>query len=224
VPAEVAVESMVRLRLTANGFRRLPLYTPSRGKYVDVMKGVNRKTGAPVALAFDQAGKRVDVDGVLKGIERKRAARLGKLDERLKQRLQGAGLDEVLHVAVWANGLDEIEPGEKRRLERDADDRIPRAAAVRADAVAKLAHDVGEIVKGAGAKKIRLDDAAPVVFAQMTKRSIQALAKRNEVAAIFLYEPEGIEDLVDSIAIANSDDVHTAGPKGSGVRVAVWEN
>jgi hypothetical protein len=224
LPAEVAIESMVRLRPTANGFWRLPLYAPSRGKYVDVMKGVNRKTGAPVALAFDQAGKRVDVDRVLKGIERKRAARLGKLDERLKQRLQGAGLDEVLHVAVWANGLDEIESGEKRGLERDAEDRIPRAAAVRADAVAKLARDVGEIVKGAGAKKIRLDDAAPVVFAQMTKRSIQALAKRNEVAAIFFYEPEGIEDLVDSIAIANSDDVQTAGPKGSGVKVAVWEN
>jgi hypothetical protein len=53
---------------------------------------------------------------------------------------------------------------------------------------------------------------------------VQQLAKRKEVAAVFLYDPEGIDDLKDSIAIANSDDVHSAGPKGSGVKVAVWED
>ncbi|MGH9891693.1 MAG: S8/S53 family peptidase, partial [bacterium] len=38
------------------------------------------------------------------------------------------------------------------------------------------------------------------------------------------YEPDGIDDLGDSIAIANSNDVHSLGVDGSGVRVAVWEN
>jgi len=41
---------------------------------------------------------------------------------------------------------------------------------------------------------------------------------------VFYYDPEGIEDLVDSIEVANSDDVHSAGPKGAGVKVAVWES
>jgi hypothetical protein len=50
------------------------------------------------------------------------------------------------------------------------------------------------------------------------------VAERPEVAGVFLHETAGIEDLVDSIAIANSDDVHSLGFKGSGVRVAVWED
>jgi subtilisin family serine protease len=41
---------------------------------------------------------------------------------------------------------------------------------------------------------------------------------------MFLHETTGIDDLADSIAIANSDDVHALGYKGSGVKVAIWEN
>jgi hypothetical protein len=225
VPSDVAIESMVRLRFTANGPQRVPLYEPVRGKYVEVMKGVNRRTHAPVALAFDETGKRVDESRLLKDFERKTAARLGKLHGDLRIRLQAARPDETLHVAVWADGVGEIGPDEKRALERESGEpRMPRAAAQRNEAIAKLARTVGQIAGELGAKEIRVDDAAPVVFARMRTRTIQQLAKRKEVAAIFLYEPEGIEDLKDSIAIANSDDVHTAGPQGAGVKVAVWES
>src|SRR5919198_851259 len=51
IPKDVAIESMVRLRVAANELQTLPLFTPSRGKYVELMKGVNRRTGVPVALA-----------------------------------------------------------------------------------------------------------------------------------------------------------------------------
>jgi hypothetical protein len=225
IPKDVAIESMVRLRVAANELQTLPLFTPPRGKYVELMKGVNRRTGAPVALAFDETGKRVDEAALIKRLERKRAARLGKLHEDLKARLQEARADERLHVAVWAEGVQPPQPDEKRALEREERDvQMPRAAAVRAETIVKLTHRVGEIAEDLGAKEIRVDDAAPVVFARMGRRSIQELAKRKEVAAIFLYEPEGIDDLKDSIAIANSDDVQSAGPKGSGVNVAVWED
>ncbi len=225
VPTDVAIESMARLRLTANGPERLPLFETVRGKYIEVMKGVNRRTRAPVALAFDETGKRVDETRLLKQLEKKRAAKLGKLHEGLQQRLRTARPEERLSVAVWANGVDEIDPNEKRGLERVSEEpRMPRAAAQRSETVVRLARAVGEIADELGAVEIRFDEAAPVVFARMHKRSIQQLAKRKEVAGIFLYDPEGIDDLKDSIAIANSDDVHTAGPKGAGVKVAVWED
>jgi hypothetical protein len=225
VPSDVAIESMARLKLTANGPERLPLYEPVRGKYIEVMKGVNRRTQAPVALAFDETGKRVDETRLMKEHEKKRAAKLGKLHEHLQRRLRGARPDETLSVAVWANGVEEIDPDEKRALERvSGEARMPRAAAQRRETVVRLARAVGEIADELGAREIRFDEAAPVVFARMKKRSIQQLAKRKEVAGIFFYDPEGIEDLEDSIAIANSDDVHTAGPKGAGVKVAVWED
>ena len=225
VPKDVAIESMVRLKPTANGMERLPLFEPVRGKYIEVMKGINRRTKAPIALAFDETGKRVDETRLLKQLDKKRAARLGKLHEGLQRRLRSARPDETLSIAVWANGVADIDPDEKRELERGSKEpRMPRAAAQRSETVVRLARAVGEIADELGAVEIRFDEAAPVVFARMPKRSIQQLAKRKEVAGIFLYDPEGIDDLKDSIAIANSDDVHTAGPKGSGVKVAVWES
>jgi Subtilase family len=225
IPRDVAIESMIRLKLTANGPRRLPLYEPVRGKYIEVLKGVNRRTRAPVQLAFDETGKRVDETRLLKQLEQKRAAKLGKLHEDLYQRLRPAGPNEMISVAVWASGVDEIDADEKRELERvSGEPRPPRSAVRRSETVVRLTRDVSELAEELGAREIRFDEAAPVVFARMPKRSIQRLAKRKEVAGIFLYEPEGIEDLKDSIAIANSDDVHTAGPKGAGVKVAVWEN
>ena len=226
IPADVAVESMVRLKINTRGIERLPLFEPVRGAYVEVVKGVNRRTQAPVRLAFDQTGKRVDHTRLMKDLEKKRAARFGKLHEALYDRLQGARPDETVTVAAWASGFDEIEPNEKASLARDTDaePRIPRAAAKRAETTVRLAREIGELAAEHGAREVRFDDAAPVVFARMRKREIQQLAKRKEVAAVFLYDPEGIDDLKDSIAIANSDDVHTAGPKGSGVKVAVWED
>ena len=225
VPSDVAVESMVRLKITARGVQRLPLFEPVRGAYVEIVKGVNRRTQAPVRLAFDQTGKRFNEERALKELEKKRGARFGKVHESLYERLQGARPDETLTVAVWAAGVSEIDPDEKKSLAREsAEPRIPRAAAERADESVRIAQELGRIATDHGAREVRADDAAPVVFARMRKREIQQLAKRKEVAAVFLYDPEGIDDLKDSIAIANSDDVHTAGPKGSGVKVAVWED
>jgi Subtilase family len=225
VPRDVAVESMIRLKLTANGTQRLPLFGPARGKYIELMKGVNRRTRAPVSLAFDEKGKRVDETRLLKELDRKRAARAGKLHEDLRRRLRTGRPDETVSVAVWAHGVDEIDPNEKKALDRETGEpRMPQAVARRREAAVRVARSVGEIAGELGAREIRFDEAAPVVFARMPKRSIQRLAKRDEVAGIFLYDPEGIDDLKDSIAIANSDDVHTAGTKGSGVKVAVWED
>jgi Subtilase family len=226
VPRDVAVESMVRLRLTNNGPERLPLYAPARGKYIEIMKGVNRRTRAPVALAFNEQGRRVDDTRLLKQAEQARAKRIGKLDEPLRERLQRARPNEFVHVAVWAQGVAEIRPEEKRELEREVGDepRVPQAALERNRAGLARARKVAEIVKELGAREVRLDDAAPVVFGRVRKRDVQRLARRREVAAVFLYDPEGIEDLGSSIAVANSDDVHAAGPKGARVKAAVWES
>jgi hypothetical protein len=225
VPSNVAVESMMRFRVGANGPERLSLTSPTRGKYVEVMKGSDRRTNAPVELAFNEAGRRVNADRILREAEQKRVAKAGKLHEQLQTRLRAARRDELVHVAVWAQMDDEIEPDDKRELERvEREPRPPAVAARRAEAMAERGRMVAGIARELGARGLRVDDAAPVVFARLRKDAIQRLAKRREVAAVFLYDPEGIEDLQDSIAIANSDDVHAAGPKGAGVKVAVWEN
>ncbi len=62
------------------------------------------------------------------------------------------------------------------------------------------------------------------MFANIPKSAIPKLAKRKDVVGIFHHDTKGIEDLDDSMAIANSDDVHASGEKGRGVKVAVWES
>jgi hypothetical protein len=223
IPGRVAVEGMARVQLTTG--RRLPLGGPSRGKYVEMVKATDRKTGAPVPLAFDETGKRVNADRILRDQERERAKRLGKLHEDLAARLRGAKAAEWVNVAVWARFDDEIDPNEKRGLERAREaSRPPRRTEERGRAIVERAHQVGGLAKELGARRIEVDDAAPLVFARLRASAVRELAKRKEVAALFLYDPEGIEDLDDSIAVANSDDVHSLGSTGSGVRVAVWES
>ena len=70
---------------------------------------------------------------------------------------------------------------------------------------------------------LRVDNAAPVIFAELDRREIRRLAASDDVSAIFLYEREGFDDLANSIAIAQSDDAHDLGYTGSGVNVAVYE-
>ena len=49
------------------------------------------------------------------------------------------------------------------------------------------------------------------------------LADHDDVVGLFLYDPTGVDDLDDSIDVANSDGVHASGIRGQGVRVAVFE-
>jgi hypothetical protein len=66
---------------------------------------------------------------------------------------------------------------------------------------------------------------APVLFCRLEPGSIRELADDDLVAGIFLHEPEGIEDLTQSMAISNADDVvNVQGWRGTNLRVAVWEN
>jgi hypothetical protein len=221
IPRDTAVESMVRL---TTGGRRLSLYDSARGRYVEIMKATSRESGEPLRLAFDEAGNRVDGERFLADLERKRLGE-GKLQPALRSRLRRVRADEAVHVAVWAALDDDVDPNDKREAERLAPRAAePRFVAPRRKAMRERTQQVGGLVEGVGGKELRMDDAAPVVFAKVPKRAVQELAARDEVAGVFLYEPEGIEDLQDSIDVANSDDVHDLGVEGSGVKVAVWEN
>jgi hypothetical protein len=222
VPRNVIVESMVRLRAAEDGVRRLSLYERPRGRWVELMKGTDRRTGAPVALAFDEEGHRLDAERLLAELERKRAERLGKLHPHLAAQLRRIEADESIRVAIWAAGGEPVEPDDRPvsvTEAQEASDRGRRRRRVNAERTQRLAQSIEEL----GGRDLVLDSAAPVVFARMTKRAVTDLARREDVAGVFLYDPEGVVDLEDSMAIANSDDVHGLGVDGTGIRVAVWE-
>lgn len=221
-PADVAIESMVRLKVDKSGASRLPLDLPARGKYIELFKGSHRRTGAPVAFAADETGRQVDPDEILGSAAKARAERLGKFHDDLFARLDKARSDDEVHVAVWLRseqGLAEAEKPKRGEM------RAPPPASERLRKV--IEKDTGRfagVLRQMGGKNVRPDPAAPVVFAVLTKKAVDELARSDEVAGLFLYDPEGIEDLSTSIAVANSDDVHAVGVKGSGVKAAVWES
>jgi Subtilase family len=222
VPANVVVESMTRVRVDRWQVQRLPLFDDRpQGKFVELMKTSDRKTGKPRTLAFDASGERVDLDAMMADILSARVKRFGKLDEDLDRVLRQASDDEKVSVAIWAQADDVLDPGDKSPEAADdsraksVGDRV--GAAVR-EATGALREDLSK--SGIDA---RADELAPVVYARLDKTAIRRLQENPRIAGIFRFDPRGFDDLDDSIAISNSDDVHSLGARGRGIRVAVWE-
>ena len=223
IPRNVAVESMVRLRIRGSNVTRLdPFVDRQRGTYVELLKASDRRTGAPVRLAFDETGSRVDADEVLAEMVATRVRRFGKLGETLHQRMRETSDGERLSVAIWAATDEIVAPGDKSPEETIGDEALERLDSRRAEIVRAATERVSAELSRLNVEGER-DELAPVVFARLDKDSIRRLRRSETVAGIFLYDPRGFDDLDDSMAIANSDDVHATGARGRGTRVAVWE-
>jgi len=223
VPRSLRVESMSRLRVGELSTERLPSDRRPEGKFIELMKGSDRTSGAPVALAFGQSGRPVDADRIFQRMLRARVKTFGKLHETLHARLQAAGPRTRIPVALWLRSEEAVATGEKKEKGEIA--RPSRQSQAHAAAIARtILAFTSRISAEYRARELRPDPVAPVVYAELTRAEVESLVKDREVAGAFLYEPEGIDDLSNSIAIANSDDVHSLGFKGSGVKVAVWED
>jgi Subtilase family len=215
------VQSIVRLRVNGVATERLLLDEPATGKYVEVMKAIDRNTGKPTELAFDERGNRLDHEQLFAKLENSRRRKYGKLHPTLYAQLERSGNRRV-PVAIWVAVEDEPLP-EKR--EKGENKRRPPAEREHAKHIAEMAGIVADLAHDYGATEIEIDDAAPVVFARLTPDAIRRLQRRKEVAALFLHETEGILDLKDSMAIAQSDKVQSnLSFTGKDVNVAVYED
>jgi hypothetical protein len=223
VPRSVRVDSMARLRLKELETDRVPCHRRPTGKFIEMMKASHRVTGAPVALSFDQSGRRIDAERLLQDLSARRARRFGKLHETLYAYLGRAKQGGRVPVALWLRSDTALRTGQKSS--RRPMLRPPKQELSRRKAVAALTERLGRVIEGEyGVHQYNADPSAPVLYAELTPEQVHTVAKRPEVLGVFLHQREGIEDLVDSMAIANSDDVHSLGFKGSGVKVAVWED
>ena len=223
VPKSLRVESISRLRVDELGTERLASDRRPDGKFIELMKASDRKSGAPVALTFDQSGRPVDADRIFRRILNARVKAFGKLHETLHARLQEVGSRTRVPVALWLRSEEAIATGEKKEKGEIA--RPSRQAQAHAKTIARtVLAFTSRVSERYRERELRPDPVAPVVYAELTRAEIETLAKDREVVGVFLYEREGIDDLSDSIAIANSDDVHSLGFEGSGVKVAVWED
>jgi hypothetical protein len=221
IPSAVAVESMVRLRVGKLVTERLSLFASPEGRYLEVIKGADRRSEAPVSLAFDQSGKPVDAERIMAEIQVTRAKTFGRMHETLFQARQDAKEGARLPVAVWLDTdptLLDLERSTRRQARR------PRAAAAQREAIERVTRDGLRLLEEVEGRVRRVSRVAPVVFADLSGPQLDRLARSPAVAGLFLTDPRGINDLEDSMAIANSDDVHGLGFRGAGIGVAVWED
>ena len=224
VDRKLRVESIVRLRIERLGTVRLSAARRPGGKFIDIMKAVDRESGTPVELAFDQDGKRVDKTAIFEQIVENRRSAFGKLHPALKEAVAGAGEGDRIPVAVWFRVAEE--PLHEKRAKGGQTARPPRSEVAYAKRIKESGARVAKIVREHGAvDEPRPDPDAPVVFAELPVDGIRKLQKREEVAALFLYEEKGEVDLSNSMAIAQSDTVHSSlSITGRGVNVAVYED
>jgi hypothetical protein len=222
VSSALRIESIVRLQVEPLGTVRVPATKRPKGHYIEIMKGVHKKSGKPVELAFDHRGARIKVDKVFGKIEHRRKAEFGKLHPNLKRTIEECRADDRLPVAVWLSLSPEALP---LKPDRGYIAQRPRTEIARAKRTGEAASRLVEILREYGAKDPQPDPYVPVVYAKLPARSIQQLQKRNEVAALFLHETKGEVDLSNSMAIAQSDKVQsTLSLTGKGVNVAVYED
>lgn len=221
VPASVAVESLVRLRVGKLGTERLPLFATAEGRYLELIKGADRRNESRVSLAFDQSGRRVDGERILAELEVRRARTFGRMHPALFRARKEAGNGARFPVAVWLDtdpALLELERPVRRR------DGRPRTAATQQAAIEEATRKGIRLIEESRGRVRRVSTAAPVVFADLSAAQLDHLGRNPAVAGLFLHQAGGIDDLDDSMGIANSDDVHALGFQGTDIRVAVWED
>jgi hypothetical protein len=222
VPSTQRVESIVRLQVGRLGTTRVSAAKRPDGRYIEILKTVNRRTGKAKELAFDQRGSRVNANAVFEKIRKARRSEYGKLHPTLKRAVAGRRQGDLLTIAVWLRV-----PPEKmlEKREKGPTNRPPRIEAEQARRTAELAVQMSEVLRGHGAVEPRPDPHVPVVFAEVPAGRIRQLEKHPDVAALFLYDRKGEVDLANSMAIAQSDTVQSSlGITGKGVNVAVYED
>ncbi len=217
------IESFVRLRLNDKGVERLSSDSTPKSGYIDFIKATNRKNDEPVAIEFNDKGNKVDGEELLTEHMKKSRSEHVKVHPVLVSAVRSAKKNDTLLVDVWFD-IDEGDPTASDRPlhECDMNSAERRAEELRHqmyERTQKLASSLEDDVE-----IIHVDEIAPVVTVKMPVSSLRALESKDEVAGLFLHEEKGIEDLEDSISIAQSDLVHSTGETGSGVRVAVWES
>ena len=222
IPDRLRIESFSRVRVEDSGHTmRFAIDQRPRGAYVEHFKAVDRRSGKPVELAFDQDGKKLNPVALVGDYHKRTVGRYGKLDPVLAKLLRDCRDGDKVMVDVWLD-VDVAEGSAERPVDECGIDR----ARERAQELRKLWGAAGREFAASlrDAKLLQVDPLAPLVVLQVPAGAIRELARRDDVARLMLHEVGGIDDLGDSIAIARSGAVHSAGETGAGIRVAVWED
>jgi Subtilase family len=218
------VEHAVRLEFDDIHVLRLPPGQAGKDGHVDVMKVVDRKTGAPEELAFDERGNAVNIRERLSGLDKRRAEKYGNMDPAVFDRLESSAEGDRIPVVVWAR--IELPPAPYEKPADRRTDEPPSGEARINESLRGPVDDLYQALDRHGVsvrKDSRRDEGLPLVMAELTADQLRGLSRDEAVGAIYFDDRTAINDLGNSIAVAHSNTAHALGVDGTGVRVAVFE-
>jgi hypothetical protein len=216
ISSDLTVHHVSRVEINGTKIKRIPLGS-TRGNYIEMIKAFDN-VGKRIDLAYDKKGNRVDIKRINEDHNKKYVEKYGKIHESLYEELNKKKREkDLMSVAIW---LDIKQRDSKLKDKKRQKSEYKK---LRKDIQAKGIGFTNKIKEKFKIETVRIDSSAPVVYTLLTKSQISYLAKDKDVSRIFLYEPEGIDDLQNSINIAYSNNVHVYGVTGSNVRAAVWE-
>ncbi len=219
--AKSVVRHGVRLRIGELSVERTPMQGKCGKDMVEVFKVEDRKSGKWGQLAFDASGKPVDLDKALLEMEKRRLRKYGKLHPDLFDLIERQPEAAKVPVAVWLVG---DVAGLPKKSTKSPQRKPSREQLKRRELIKQLTGRFATYAKEQGFEVQRTDTAAPVVFLTVPAKRVAELAKSEQVAGLFLHDPEGVDDLGDAMDIADANDAHAAGFTGRGVNVAVYES
>jgi hypothetical protein len=188
-----------------------------------VSKLKDPKNGRRYSVAFDKYGKEADLEKLVVKERNALIKKFGKLHPTLYDSITTGKPKAAVPVAIWLN-IEERRT-DKAKFDLDPCGEVPEELIAYRLQNKRAQETYARILRSEyGLKEVRALNGGPVLIAKLSTKQIRLIERNEAVSALFLYEAEGIVDIFDSLAVSHADDVIGAGFRGTGVRVAVWED
>jgi Subtilase family len=207
IPANsiVLTSSVSKLRMLKEQFSILKVYDKS--KDIDFL------------MAFDKDKKQVDFEAILKQENELYNQKFGKIHPSLFSVIEKTDANTPIKVMVWLK-IDDNEPQKTAIKANELDKIITDFRKLKSLEINQIANRIAD---DTGVKINTISKLVPAFFTEIKKDKIKRLSDNQLVVGILLHNIEGIDDLSNSMAISNADDVVASGFTGKDIKVAVWE-
>ena len=192
---------------------------PLTGQTLWGAKVLDAKSSAIYGVYLDEQGKVADIDAVKEAEAAEKSKRYGKLDPDLAERVSTLRSDEKVVVWIW---LTEPSMDRSRFQGNLSEEQYQGLLSLQRTTYAAHEAPVIDFLKAQNSTVVYACQYAPVVFAEVSRETIQDLSKRSDVVSLDItrsYEPA----LSSAAPTVKADVVWGRGKTGTGIKVAIVE-
>ena len=192
---------------------------PLTGRTLWGAKMLDEKSSAVYGVYLDEEGKTADIDAVKEAEAAESSKRYGKLDPELAERVSTMRSDEKVVVWIW---LTEPSMDRSRFQGNLSEEQHQELLSLQRAAYAAHEAPVIDFLKTQDSTVVYASQYAPVVFAEVSRETIQDLSKRSDVVSLDItrsYEPA----LSSAAPTVKANVVWGRGKTGTGIKVAIVE-